>query len=373
MRRSFLPLLLVLVVSLACGQSVPPYPSPTYTPEASIFGSGRTAYGFFPTPSEVSLDSVFAMYRDMGHHADVTLVQENIPWLDFVSSADAKSKKIEDMKNAQTLARANNLESIYVVDPLNGLNRREFSGLPAEWGGANFSTPEVRSAYMNFALRVLREFKPRYLGLASEINTYGEAYPEDFQNFLSLYRETYAAIKKESPDTQVFVTFQWEQLNNLVAVEGQGVPYEIKWEQVEVFEPQLDVWAISSYPFIAFRSGSEIPANYYTPLLTRTSKPLAVAEGGFVSRQTGQIPGTPQDQVDYLNAIHTQIGSRLDFWIYLLFSDLNIDSYAKYFDQQGTSKSDINTLGFFVNVGLREKDGTPKPALQIWDSFRTNP
>ena len=309
----------------------------------------------------------------MGQHADVTLVQENIPWLDFVSSTDSESKKITDMINAQTLARANNLESIYVIDPLNGLNRREFSGLPADWSDANFSTPEVRSAYKNFTLRVLREFKPQYLGLASEINSYAEAYPEDFPNFLSLYRETYAAVKAESPGTKVFVTFQWEQLNNLVSIEGQGTPYEIKWEQIEVFEPQLDLWVISSYPFIEFRTGSEIPADYYTPLLTRTNKPLAVAEGGFVSRQTEHIPGTPQDQVDYLNAIHTQIGQRLGFWIYLLFSDLNIDSYAKFFNQQGSGKDDLNTLGFFVNVGLREKDGTPKPALQVWDSFRANP
>ena len=131
---------------------------------------------------------------------------------------------------------------------------------------------------------------------------------------------------------------------------------------------------ISSYPFVVFRTGAEIPADYYTPLLERTDKPLAVAEGGFVSRPTGPLPGTPQDQVDYLNAIHTQIGSRLDFWIYLLLSDLNEKSYAKYMRQQGTKKEDITTLGFFVNVGLQEKDGkTPKPALELWDSFRTNP
>jgi len=373
MRRVLVPFALMLIISLACGQSASPFPSPTYTPEASVFNSGRTAYGFFPTPPEVSLESVFASFKDMGQHADVSLVQEGIPWVEFAQGIDVESQKIEDMKNSRTLATANNLESIYVIDPLNGLNRREFAGLPAEWAGANFSTPEVRQAFTNFTLRVLREFKPEYLGLGSEINTYAEANPEDFKNFLSLYQEVYDAIKTEAPDTKVFVTFQWEQLNSLAMVETAGVPYQVKWEQIEVFEPRLDLWVISSYPFIAFRTGAEIPADYYTPLLERTDKPLAVAEGGFVSRQTGQIPGTPQDQVDYLNAIHSQIGSRLDFWIYLLFSDLNQEAYAKFFREQGIGENDIDTLGFFVNVGLREKDGTPKPALQVWDSFRANP
>lgn len=370
--RLLYPALLILFVSLACGQSASPFPSPTYTPEASIFESERTAYGFFPTPPKVSLDSVFATYKAMGQHADVVLVQENIPWTDFAQGVDIESQKITDMKNAQTLALANNLDSIYVVDPLNGFNRREFSGLPVEWNGANFSTPEVRKAYLNFTLRILREFKPRYLGLASEINTYAEAHPEDFENFLSLYRETYAAIKAESPETKVFVTFQWEQMNSIAGFDTSGVPYQIKWEQIEIFEPQLDLWVISSYPFIAFKSGSDIPADYYAPLLTRTDKPLAVAEGGFVSRETKNISGKPQDQVDYLNAIHTQLGDRLDFWIYLLLDDLNENSYASFFRKQGMGKGDIETFGFFVNVGLREKDGTPKPALQTWDSFRAD-
>ena len=140
---------------------------------------------------------------------------------------------------------------------------------------------------------------------------------------------------------------------------------------MEAFEPELDLWVISSYPFVAFGSGADIPADYYSPLLTRTSKPLAVAEGGFNSRPAGPVPGTPQDQVDYINAIHEQIGGgRLAFWIYLILTDLNLDSYAPLMRRNGQG-GDINTLGAFVSVGLREFDGIPKPALQTWDQLRS--
>lgn len=74
--------------------------------------------------------------------------------------------------------------------------------------------------------------------------------------------------------------------------------------------------------------------------------------------------------MDYLNGIHDQIGDRLKFWIYLLLSDFNLDSYAGAMRQQGVSEADIETLAIFGSVGLREFDGTPKPALEVWDSFR---
>jgi hypothetical protein len=366
----------LLIVTLACGQTsdhsdTSGAPVPILTLENSPYDLGRTLYGFFPAPPEITLESVQATYKAIGDHGDVVLLQQNFPWRDFIESADADSPIITDIHNQHILAHQNGLEAIIIVDPLNGLNRREFVGLPLGWE-ASFANPKIRTAFTNYTLRIVREFHPRYLGLASEINTYADAYPADFPNYLSLYHEVYQLVKAEAPDTQLFVTFQWEELNNLIPGMELGEPYEPNWSQVEAFEPELDLWAISSYPFVAFPSGADIPADYYSPLLTRTSKPLAVAEGGFNSRPAGPAPGTPQDQVDAINAIHTQIGGdRLAFWIYLILTDLNLDSYKHAMGIQ-IQGDDIDTLGMFVSVGLRELDGTPKPALQVWDEFRND-
>jgi hypothetical protein len=151
---------------------------------------------------------------------------------------------------------------------------------------------------------------------------------------------------------------------------ARAAPYQVNWDQVEQFEPNLDLWVISSYPFVAFPSGADIPADYYSPLLARTSKPLAVAEGGFPSEPQGPFPGSEQDQVDYLEAIHSQIGGdRLAFWIYLLINDFNLDSYASMMNDQGQG-DDVQTLGMFAAVGLTRSDRTPKAGLAVWDSFR---
>ena len=166
MRRSLLAFSILLLASLACngGQSIPP------PPENSIFDSGNTAYGFFPSPPDATLESILRHYKDMRKHGDFVLIQQNTAWEDFVNGTDGESQTRTDMINQVKLARQNNLEYIFVIDALNGLNRREFIGLPAGWE-ASFANLDVRSAYLNYALWVVQTFHPRYLGLASEINT----------------------------------------------------------------------------------------------------------------------------------------------------------------------------------------------------------
>ena len=79
------------------------------------------------------------------------------------------------------LARRNGLDWAFVAGPLNGLDRREF--------------------------------RTCYLGLSSKINTYLDAFPGDVEANLRLYRGVYNRVKAEAPDTQVFVAFQWDDLD----------------------------------------------------------------------------------------------------------------------------------------------------------------
>jgi hypothetical protein len=382
--RNLLALLAALALAgLAC-QGGEPTPAPAAGPSesleptapdaeaSSVFDQDRTAYGFFPAPPEGTTEAVLNHFTNLGENADFILIQPAIPWEGFRSGIEGESQQRTDLTNQTILAQQNELEWIFVVDPLNGLNRREFLGLPADWE-ANFGNPDVREAFTNFTLWIVREFSPRYLGLASEINTYMDAHPDDVDNFLSLYKEVYDKVKAEAPEIQVFVTFQWDDLNNMFAPAAEGRPAgQTNWDQVDAFEPRLDLWVISSYPYFAFPGGEGISADYYTPLLERTSKPLAVAEGGWTTEPLGggAIQGDETGQVDYLQALHDQLGERLSFWVYLILSDFNMDSFGEIMRAEGRAESDIEGLGTFSAVGLTYFDGTPKPALALWNAYR---
>jgi hypothetical protein len=183
-------------LALACSQSAQPgagqIPSPA--PSPICLNPGRTQFGFFPAPPRDGVEAVQAHFQDLGKYADFILVQASVPWQDFSLQIEADSQSRRDLRNQILLADQNGLGAVFVVDPLNGLNRREFLGLPPGWI-ASFANPEIRTAYLNFTLWLLRTFQPQYLGLASEINTYADAHPQDFPHFLSLYQETYARIK----------------------------------------------------------------------------------------------------------------------------------------------------------------------------------
>lgn len=231
-------LTILALISMACASSQP------VLEEVDIVNpENKTKFGFFPTPPEPTEESIISNLQAMSQHADVLLFQESVPWNEFKGSCEIDSGKITELTNILSFVNAIGLKPIFIVDPLNGLDRREFKGVPQEWDNIKFGNDLVRSAYRNFAVRLAIDFRPEFLGLASEINTYMDAYPDDVENFLSLYKETYQEIKSISPGTKVFVTFQWDDLNRL---DGDGILYDTKWDQIEIFEPNLDIWAIST-------------------------------------------------------------------------------------------------------------------------------
>src|SRR3989304_1754830 len=108
MRRFLLFIVLSVLISLACNGGANAIPPP---PENSIFDSGKTAYGFFPSPPEATLESILQLFKDMSAHGDFVLIQQNTAWEDFAEGdTDGESKARTDLKNQVLLAQQNNLE-----------------------------------------------------------------------------------------------------------------------------------------------------------------------------------------------------------------------------------------------------------------------
>jgi hypothetical protein len=49
-----------------------------------------------------------------------------------------------------------------------------------------------------------------------------------------------------------------------------------------------------------------------------------------------------------------------------------MESITAGLDDVGRPPEDAETLSLFASLGLRTSDGTPKPALALWDQYRTS-
>lgn len=77
MQRLFIFICFIVCTTLACGGASPAIPP---IPEVSVFDSNNTLYGFFPSPPEATLESIFKLFKDMGEHGDFVLIQQNTDW-----------------------------------------------------------------------------------------------------------------------------------------------------------------------------------------------------------------------------------------------------------------------------------------------------
>ncbi len=146
-----------------------------------------------------------------------------------------------------------------------GPRRKRLDLPPAVRGQAgthvSFSNPTIRAAYKRSA-KALARLQPEFLCLATEINFLALQRLEEFLHFATLYKETYREVKRISPATKVFVSFQWEWMRIVDAKEPRKIREHTK--VIDIFRPELDVVALTSYPSSFHDTPALLPADYYT-------------------------------------------------------------------------------------------------------------
>lgn len=68
-------------------------PQPTVTPARVISPAEpptHTLRGFFPSPPQVTIESVLALYRALGEHGDVVLLQNEPDWTSFLAGVEGE-------------------------------------------------------------------------------------------------------------------------------------------------------------------------------------------------------------------------------------------------------------------------------------------
>jgi len=342
-----------LVLS-ACGSdgSIPEATVPAPTSD----GNPRTfEMGLSSLPSQLTEESYEDAFERAGRAGDVVLIQRTPPWSEMISG-DLSGDTIAATQREVELAEEEGLAIFFAIDPTEEIEgTSQLAGLPENLRGAGFDNAQVRDAFVSYAQYVAENYRPKYLALGVEINSYQQQHPEDFERFVIVYHEAYEAVKAFSPDTLIFPTFQFEELQGLLPV---GDPRPPQWHLISRFEPRLDMVAVSSFPSLAFADPQLIPPSYYAQIPSHTDHPIAISALGYASEPgpEGSVSGaTEEKQAQFLQRT-LDTASQLQFSMVIWFVG-----------QDPTFESDG---GFeeFRRTGLVRENGAEKLAWSIWQS-----
>ncbi|MBI4570858.1 MAG: hypothetical protein HY723_02825 [Chloroflexi bacterium] len=350
-----LALLAAALLLAACRSDSAAPPSPT----SGAAGAPRSfALGLSSLPAELTdaaYERAFALAAEAG---EVVLIQRTPPWTEMLTG-DLSASTAAATRREIDLASQYGLDLFVAIDPTDvAAGRGRLVDLPDDLRGVGFADPSVRRAFTSYALYVAENYRPRYLALGVEINSYQLQRPEDFESLLTLYAETYDAVKERSPETLVFPVFQLERLKGILASDE---PYLPQWALFERFEPRLDLVALSSYPSLIFASPAHIPPSYYAEVLDHTDRPVALAGIGYSSETgPGASASTEEDQAAFVHYVLQSAGElEMPLVVWFVGQDPTFT---------GTPPFDL-----LQHIGLVRQDGTEKPAWTEWEAVARRP
>jgi hypothetical protein len=309
--------------------------------------------GISTLPRELNAKSYDEAFKLAGDTGELVLIQRSPPWADFLPGADIGHETADTTAAEKQAITDRKLRLFYAIDPTDSSTGRDrLAGLPPSSSGKTFADADIRAAFVSYARYVALNYKPAYLALGVEINLYFDKNKDAVADFKSLYAEAYDRVKEISPDTQVTVTFQYEDLQSILPTTDT---HPTNWLLPSQFDPRLDVLAISTYPSFAFKSAAAIPPKYYSQLRAFTDRPIVIAEMGYSSGAGagGVNSGTEAEQDAFVKRALTEAQTlRMPFIIWFAGWD---PAFAK-----------DTSLGVFQHIGLRRSDDTEKPAWQTW-------
>jgi hypothetical protein len=212
-----------------------------------------------------------------------------------------------------------------------------------------FSDKNVHIPYIEAAFE-LAKLKPPYLCLATEINFLAFASIDEYVKFAAVYKRLYQEVKKISPQTKVFVSFQWDYFQIMANKEPKRIAEHRKL--IEIFRPELDVVAFTSYPSDHFKTPAEVPANYYDRIseYVKPTDEIHFMEIGWPTSGSG----TEAEQVQFIErlpSLMAKIKPRVVAWS--LLHDVDTSSLG----------------GDLASTGLRHPDGRPKAGYKTFSQI----
>ncbi len=291
----------------------------------------------FPLHTPGDVENAFALARDLGDHA-VFILQWHALNLDVVKVLIEKSRRA-GLTPILGLSPTTLGQGRKELDLSEDVRRKARAAI-------SFSNPAIRAAFRE-AARDLARLRPPYLCLATEINFLAMQRLDEFLHFASLYKQAYRDVKRLSPATKVFVSFQWEWMRIVDAREMHKIAEHSK--VIDIFRPELDLVALTSYPSAFHHKPADLVADYYSWVYRhiRANDEVLLMEVGWPTGGSG----SEREQVAFIERLPRlllQVNVSVVAWA--LLHDVALAEFG----------ADLNS------VGLLTRDGRKKPGFEAF-------
>jgi hypothetical protein len=312
--------------------------------------------GFYPNPPVYSTDSVVQLIDEVSTHAELMHIHEELPWTDLLAGTSAL-----DLANAKlplvNAVRAKGMRMGFMADLTNGLDRsQEPPQLVAL--GRSITEPAVQQVYRAYVLAIAQVVQPDYVGLNAETNLVRlQATPAVYAASVQAANAAAADLKAAGISVPLMISVQVEVAWGEASADSayQGIATDL------ADFPFLQMLGLSSYPYFVNAQPEDLPADYYSRLLSGQQLPVMVAEGGWSSASSGGLNSSPDLQARYIDVQASLLDSvSATAVIQTLFADLDLSTLPA---------SLVNGLVPFADIGLTSSDFSAKPALASWDAL----
>jgi hypothetical protein len=235
----------------------------------------------------------------MAHHFD-----DGIPWQEALEGAPfpASLERNIQIRLKNTLPS----QKVYLALTPLALSRDELAGTwgenPGEprtgpWADRDFTSSEVKIAYLNYCRRMIQRFDPDYFGYAVEANLWSLEDPVGFMSMAQFLAEVYVTLKSEYPNLPIFLTL----------IVGDDEDFSNRLHYTRGLLNLSDYVAVSTYPFTqpsVFGVAANVGPNWFQKIIDLApDKPFAVAETTFIAEDLNifgiSIPSDVHEQRDY--------------------------------------------------------------------------
>lgn len=342
---------------------------------AAVVSQARPLYGFTPFPYDATPQALTRVAELLQDNATILALHfdDGLPWQEMMDDAPLPTKIQNDWDDS--LRAAPRGRPIYLALTPLAKDRKSLApgrtdkDVPLPWNlkFAALDDDKVKAAYLAYARRAVRQFKPAYLNLGIEAGELASREPKRWPQFEALYRHVATALKREFPQMQIGISFGLQSLRKPEVA-----------QRVKALVEASDYIGLSFYPHAspfgerfgepALRDGADAWREPLTWLRNYTTKPIAICETGYLSR-TAKLPsnkltmtGDPGMQARYVKEL-AQFAERDQYLFVVWF--LAVD-YDRLYERMGGDKpaNEVNLM--WRNIGLWDGEMNPKPALAEW-------